>query len=149
MAEEFKGSAIDPQLIEQFNKDARAWTKYTRTLLIQKLGTYGLKKKIETYGDVKMKSLMSSIRAKTNKRDGAVDRISFSFNYYGMMIPQGVGRGVPLSLAPGKRRKIEWYKTVLKHREESLADIVAEYFGDEYLNTIKLGVNRTKSWLSQ
>lgn len=138
MAEEFKGSAISPELLKQFNKEARNWTKYTRTMMLAKLASYGLKKKITMYGDVKRNSLMKSLKTGTHKRDGMVDRVSFSFNYWGLMIPKGVGRGVPLEKAPGNRRKMPWYKLVLNQREESLADIVANYYGDEYLETIKI-----------
>ena len=95
------------------------------------------------------KSINSKIR--TN-RDGDFNRIAFDFPLHGIFRMYGVGSGQPgagshKKQAPKirvKRSMSDWLNQPIEQEFDTLADIVANFYGDKVLTSV-YGVNFKKS----
>jgi len=94
-----------------------------------------LEDSIEKYGAVESGSLLSSINARVVQ-----DEVHLAYNYYGMFVDMGVGKGVSLGDvafnsefrgvdgASGRRPK-KWYSPTMYREVAKLSEILQERFG--------------------
>lgn len=124
---------------ESFNKDVRSWTSRVSSGLIGNVMAFSNKGN----GD-----LASSIKPKTRKDYGEIDRITFSFARHGVFLQKGVGRGHMMAgnkvvrgvkwkkfprLLPGSvnREPEDWFNGTMEQEVPALADIVADHKANE------------------
>lgn len=69
---------------------------------------------------------------------GDVQRIEFAFNYYGMFVDMGVGRGMKLAerFAGSRRQPKPWYTKTFMREVKKLGYIIAEKYA--YMGAITI-----------
>ncbi len=125
-----------------FNQEAQGWAKHTKALLIQRINQLDLVSQIELLHRVRReegrKALPETLRTNINKNFGTVEAIRFSFYITGFWWDRGVVAETPITLAGSTERTPKpWIDFVLEDQTEVLADILAERFGDDIVETIK------------
>lgn len=79
--------------------------------------------KIHQTGDLYNSFISEVIR----NSGGDVERIIFTFRYYGKMVDMGVGKGITLDdLGVGKRSPKPWYSKTLYSEVKKLSDLMAK-----------------------
>jgi hypothetical protein len=152
--------AVEPQAIgiEEYNKRVTAWGSTLGVKIRTSIRMLTTKGK----GD-----LLRSLRLKTAKWYGEVDKLAYHFERHGVFAHKGVGRGhhmeggvVVRGQAPGKilsaanvnqrlrqvvlrsasvnREAVEWFNPVVTDNIEKLADLVAEMDADRAVNETKI-----------
>jgi hypothetical protein len=74
--------------------------------------------------------LQRSIRARTHIQGQFPQRVSFSFERYGVFVEKGVGRGNDIGNLSRNRRAKPWFNPVMETKLPLLADKVTEHFAD-------------------
>lgn len=140
--------------IQSFNKDVGSWSKRFENELKAKIRSLSQKGK----GD-----LLRSLRGRTYKRYGEIDRIGYGFERHGVFLQKGVGRGYVMRngfvqrgikvrvgrnlhdkrtdfrAVPGQinRKPKDWFNGPLANNVEKLADIVVEHYADQAILNFK------------
>ncbi len=116
--------------INDLNTSIEQWTASTRTKLVSKLDSLGVK---HDKNSQDAKAIQRSVTGKTAKKADLVSRVSFGFNRSGVFLQKGVSRG------HGKdnpRQVKDWFNSVVDKELEVLADIVADAQGNMIINGI-------------
>jgi len=75
---------------------------------------------------------------------GNVERIQFTFNYYGRMVDMGVGKGITLDdVGAGYRVAKKWYSSVLYSEVNKLAELMASNIVLKVRESIIIPLNNT------
>ena len=127
---------------QQFNQEAGNWAKHTKALLIQRINELDLTSQIEllqkSRRDEGRKALPQTLRTNIKKNFGTVEAIRFGFSITGFWWDRGVGADTPIEAAGTTARVPKpWIDFVLEDQTEVLADILAERFGDDIVESIK------------
>lgn len=99
-----------------------AWAKMMVTIWLDKIATLNIYDTGELF-----KSFATEIAMQAN---GDVDKIAFSYLYYGRMVDMGVRRGIKMEDA-GKKGK-PWYNKSWYHSIKLLTEKRAELYGEEF-----------------
>lgn len=129
-----------PQMTaEEFNERVRAWGETVRS---RSLGT--LVAETQTYSG----NLRSRLKAATDmdRGDGLAHAVAFKFMRYGVFVAYGVGNGYIrqggrvvrgshdpnriVTPGPIRRRPVDWLDNNIEQQIQGLADIAADYYGD-------------------
>jgi hypothetical protein len=123
----------------KYNARAITWSQKVRLLLKSKVTVLSSKGKGE---------LAASVRTKTKKDYGEIERIDFVFSRHGVFFQKGAGRGYKVQSGkvmrnPGaggkvitaRRKPKDWLTPVNEHINE-LANIVAAYHADNAVDVI-------------
>lgn len=129
-----------PQMTaEEFNERVRAWGETVRS---RSLGT--LVAETQTYSG----NLRSRLKAATDmdRGDGLAHAVAFKFLRYGVFVAYGVGNGYIrqggrvvrgshdpnriVTPGPIRRRPVDWLDNNIEPQIQGLADIAADYYGD-------------------
>lgn len=99
--------------------------------------TYKNKTKWHKSGEVE-KKLTRAISFKVKEIGGITDRIGFQFPRHGIFRAYGVGNGQSISGKQAKkvfvvRNMSEWIDAPIEHNLNRLADVAAEFYGDQAL----------------
>jgi len=84
------------------------------------------------------RSLSSSVRGKLFLKDGAVNKIQFRFNKYGVFVEKGVGKG--RKIRSGRETPNPWYTAVIQKNLDELFNLVTEKSGDMAINSLSVGL---------
>ena len=124
---------------EEFNERVRAWGETVRS---RSLGT--LVAETQTYSG----NLRSRLKAATDmdRGDGLAHAVAFKFMRYGVFVAYGVGNGYIrqggsvvrgshdpnriVTPGPIRRRPVDWLDNNIEQQIQGLADIAADYYGD-------------------
>ena len=118
---------------EEWNAAARKWAKSVRYAALQNVAGF-TKGRGEPYtidGKI-IKPLKDDLNIKTYQNYGDISGFGFKFPLHGIFRAYGVGRGGTANRTPSN-----WLNEPLDQNEEKLADIAAEYYGDQVLVNIK------------
>lgn len=97
-------------------------------------------KKIAKY---KMGSTGALVRSFTSAVEvdakGDVQKITFTYLYYGMFVDMGVGRGTKYSQRGTTKRQIKpWYSSVVRREIYKLGELMIEKHGVKVLDSMRL-----------
>lgn len=127
---------IVDQLIEERNKAAASWAKKEERLIKDRMGSLGIKHRLNSKSTA---SAISLLTAKTYKWKGAINRIGFKFPIHMIYVHYGVGKGTKAGQQGNTKREAKnWLNSVLSSTEgvEKLADEMANYEADIIANHI-------------
>jgi hypothetical protein len=75
--------------------------------------------------------------ARTPKKGGLVERVSYIMPRHMIYVHKGVGRGTKISQVGNTNRKAKpWFNPIIEQNIDGLADIVAEELGSGIVNNI-------------
>lgn len=117
------------------NEYYNAWAKMMITIWQDKIATLSVRDSGELF-----KSFLSEV---TMQAGGDVEKIIFTYNFYGRMVDMGVGRGVTKQDA-GKdsgRRAKPWYNKPWYHSMKVLTEKRAELYGEDFQIIIMEALN--------
>ncbi|MBD9179609.1 MAG: hypothetical protein EGP82_10635 [Odoribacter splanchnicus] len=143
--------------IQLFNKSVAGWSKRFEN---------GLKSQIRALSQKGKGDLLRSLRGRTYKRDGEIDRIGYGFERHGVFWQKGVGKGYVMQngfVQRGRkvrigrsmhdkrtdfravagqinRRPKDWFNGPLGKGVEELADIVVEHYADRTVNATRMQI---------
>lgn len=137
--------AVEPGPVstQDFNDKVSVWGSSVAQQLKMSIRTLTSKGKGE---------LVKSLRLKTKKYYGEIDRVTYRFWRHGVFLHKGVGRGYKMEggavmraglverksqLSQG-RKPVEWFNPVLDKRVPKLADMVAEMRADQAVRATKM-----------
>ena len=127
--------------LEAMDKLVEDWGKATVTKMLRRLAGMGLKQKLVLINSTERKkrqSLMRSLKIKLKRREGILERISFSFIRHGIFYEQGVGRG--RTKGSGNVKTNPWIKPVLDAEIEELSTLIAERYADLAVEELKINI---------
>lgn len=103
-----------------------AWAKMMVTIWQDKIGQLRVRDTGELF-----RSFLIEVAKQSN---GDINKIIFSYNYYGRMVDMGVGRGVKLADAgrENSRKPKRWYNKSWYHSVKVLTEKRAELYGEEF-----------------
>jgi hypothetical protein len=113
----------------------RAWAQMMVTIWKDKIAILNVRDTGELFA-----SFICEVAIAAN---GDINKIVFSYNYYGRMVDMGVGRGVTYENAgkdSGRKRK-PWYDKAWYHSIMVLTEKQAELYGEEYQLIISEALN--------
>lgn len=134
----------------QYNLEARAWGKATLEQL---------RKELQGLGVRRTGLLLRELRVRTGQQYGRVNRVTFSFPRYLVMVEKGAGKGyggrkgstwytggkkrrtASSSLGKmntGKRQARPTYNPTMDRRVPVLAELAARFYGDMAINNIRI-----------
>lgn len=119
------------------NKLKRDLNSLTRTEKFKLLQKAGKSTKQTPATDNNRKSLYSSIRLRTKKEFGEINKISFPFMRHGIFLQYGVSRGHSKN---NRRKKINWLQILYEDQTpelNQLADLIASYQADLTMKMLK------------
>lgn len=141
-----------PQMTaEEFNERVRAWGETVRS---RSLGT--LVAETQTYSG----NLRSRLKAATDmdRGDGLAHAVAFKFLRYGVFVAYGVGNGYIrqggrvvrgshdpnriVTPGPIRRRPVDWLDNNIEQQIQGLADIAADYYGDNAARDVLEQIDR-------
>lgn len=136
----------------EFYSKTRKWANAVRGLAKQNISSFqkGKKTPEHTYTQASKlyagkieKKLINSLQYVVKKEDGIVDHIGYKFPLHGIFRAWGVGQGQPRESGKKRASKIyikrspsDWLDDPLDQRSEELADIAAEFYGDQAITNI-------------
>lgn len=83
-----------------------------------------------------VRSFASSIQADAR---GDVQKITFTFLYYGIFVNMGVGRGTNLQqVGTTNRIKKPWYSSVVRREVYKLGELMIERYGSKVLSALRM-----------
>ena len=159
---EINGEMIDDK---SFEMDAELWSRGVAS---------EMKANIDSMMPHQKYSLRNSVKPKLIKKAGYIENVSFGFWRSGIFQAYGVGRGyihTEMGVIRGhksslskekhsankfhfssygvqsmdiKRKPNDWFDTVVSDRIDSLADLVASYYGDRFVLAASAGVKIIK-----
>ena len=100
----------------------RAWAKMMVTIWHDKISAL----KIRDTGEL-FSSFVTNVIAQSN---GDIDKITFSFLYYGRMVDMGVRKGIKIQDAGNKGKP--WYNKSWYHSIKVISEKSAELYGEEF-----------------
>lgn len=117
------------------NEYYRAWAKMMVTIWQDKIAVLKVRDTGELFG-----SFMTEVVSQSN---GDIDKIVYSYNYYGRMVDMGVGRGVTMedSGSGSGRKKKPWYNKSWYHSVKLLTEKRAELYGEDFQLIIMEALN--------
>ena len=136
---------------EEYNERVRAWGETVRS---RSLGT--LVAETQTYSG----NLRSRLKAATDmdRGDGLAHAVAFKFMRYGVFVAYGVGNGYIrqggrvvrgshdpnriVSPGPIRRRPVDWLDNNIEQQIQGLADIAADYYGDNAARDVLEQIDR-------
>lgn len=127
---------------EKLNIEVDQWAKQSAAMMKQRVQMMTNTSKHEYIKAREGLRLFQSIKSKTVKQFGVVERIVFPFAKHGFFLAAGASRGHSAKSNP--RKKVDWYAFVFQQRFEKLADIVAENYADAVLKCMILEKNELK-----
>lgn len=93
------------------------------------------KYKIDSTGAL-VRSFTSAVEADAK---GDVQKITFTYLYYGMFVDMGVGRGTKYSQRGTTKRQIKpWYSSVVRREIYKLGELMIEKHGVKVLDSMRL-----------
>jgi len=113
------------------NEYYRAWAKMMVTIWQDKIAAL----KVRDTGEL-FSSFMTEVVAQSG---GDIDKITFSYLYYGRMVDMGVRRGVKMEDS-GKKGK-PWYNKAWYHSIKVMTEKRAELYGEEFQLIIMEALN--------
>jgi hypothetical protein len=94
--------------------------------------------------------LFESIKARTSKKMGVIELVSFSFERHGVFVHKGVGNGYELQgstvvrtargTMSAHRTAVHWFNPVLEKHIPELANCIAEINTNAAVNATKLNI---------
>ena len=136
---------------DEFNQRVKAWGETVRS---RSLGS------LIAETNVYSGRLRSRLKAatNTNRDDGLAHAVAFKFLRYGVFVAYGVGNGYIRQggrvvrgshdpnrhVAPGPilRRPVDWLDNNIEHQIQELADITADYYGDNAARDVLEQIDR-------
>lgn len=83
-----------------------------------------------------VRSFTSAVEADAK---GDVQKITFTYLYYGMFVDMGVGRGTKYSQRGTSKRQIKpWYSSVVRREIYKLGELMIEKHGVKVLDSMRL-----------
>ena len=113
----------------------RAWAKMMVTIWQDKIAQLRVRETGELFS-----SFMTEV---VTQSGGDIDKIFYSYLYYGRMVDMGVGRGVTMADAgsgSGRKRK-PWYNKSWYHSIKVLTEKRAELYGEDFQLIIMEALN--------
>ena len=114
--------------IQKMNDEVNGWRNDTLSSLKKEITDLG----IGHNPKADYRPAKSVMTARSGKKYGIVNRVSFKFPRYMVFVHKGVSRKHPIS---NPREAKEWFNPVIDRKIESLAEIVAENTGDQLVET--------------
>ena len=121
---------------QNHNEEVKKWTAQARIELRRNLSGLGVRSSGK---------LLQSIKTSAKQTRGVVDRVSFTFERYGVFVEKGVGKGWPISRVRsqsvaimGGRSPKPWFNQTMDYMVPQLADQVKKDLADETLANIKI-----------
>jgi len=100
----------------------RAWAKMMITIWQDKIATLNIRDTGELFKSFSLELAMQS--------GGDIDKIEFTYLYYGRMVDMGVRRGITMN-DTGKKAK-KWYNKTWYHSFKILTEKRSEMYGEEF-----------------
>ena len=100
----------------------QAWAKMMVTIWLDKIATLNIRDTGALFSSFQTQVAMQA--------NGDVDKIVFSYLYYGRMVDMGVGRGLKMEDS-GKKGK-PWYNKAWYHSIKLLTEKRVEIYGEEF-----------------
>lgn len=117
------------------NEYYQAWAKMMVTIWLDKISALNIYDTGELF-----KSFLTEIMVQSG---GDIEKISYSYRYYGRMVDMGVGRGVSIDEAGSGsgRRKKPWYNKSWYHSVKILTEKRAQMYGEDFKMIIVEALN--------
>jgi hypothetical protein len=110
------------------------WSKNTLQLLKGEINALGIRHAANSRSP---KAAEKSLVARTPKKAGLIERVSYIMPRHMIYVHKGVGRGTKISQVGSTNRKAKpWFNPVIEANIDALADIVAEEIGSGIVNNI-------------
>ena len=110
---------------------AREWADITIERWMKRISRLG----IGRTGDL-VRSFTSAVQADSR---GDVQKITFTYLYYGMFVDMGVGRGTKYSQRGTTKRQIKpWYSSIVRREIYKLGELMIEKHGVKVLDSMRL-----------
>lgn len=147
----FSNSNTPSMSASEFNQRVKAWGETVRS---RSLGT------LVAETNVYSGELRSRLKSATNtaRDDGLVHAVAFKFLRYGVFVAYGVGNGYirqggrvvrgshdpNRNVKPGpiRRRPVDWLDCNIEQQIQGLADIAADYYGDNAARDVLEQIDR-------
>jgi len=100
----------------------RAWAKMMITIWQDKIATLNIRDTGELFKSFSLELAMQA--------GGDIDKIEFTYLYYGRMVDMGVRRGITMN-DTGKKAK-KWYNKTWYHSFKILTEKRSEMYGEEF-----------------
>jgi hypothetical protein len=119
---------------DQANARIVGWSGDTLVKLRSEINTLGIRHAANSRSP---KAAEKSLVARTPKRSGLIERVSYIMPRHMIYVHKGVGRGTRISEIGNTNRKAKpWFNPVIEANIDGLADIVAEEMGSAIINNI-------------
>lgn len=116
------------------NQKIVGWSKDTLVELRSEIDDLGIR---HVANSRSAQAAEKSLVARTPKKAGLVERVSYIMPRHMIYVHKGVGRGTKISEVGNTRRVAKpWFNPVIERRIDALADIVAEELGSGIVNNI-------------
>jgi hypothetical protein len=110
------------------------WSKDTLVKLRSEINSLGIRHAAYSKSP---KAAEKSLVARTPKKGGMIDRVSYIMPRHMIYVHKGVGRGTRIDQVGNTNRKAKpWFNPVIENNIDALADIVAEEMGSGIINNI-------------
>lgn len=119
---------------DQANERIVGWSKDTLVKLRGEINVLGIRHAANSRSP---KAAEKSLVARTPKRGGLIDRVSYIMPRHMIYVHKGVGRGTKISQVGNTKRVAKpWFNPVIEANIDGLADIVAEEMGSAIVNKL-------------
>ena len=116
------------------NQRIVGWSKDTLVELRSEINNLGIRHMANSRSP---QAAEKSLVARTPKKAGLVERVSYIMPRHMIYVHKGVGRGTKISQVGNTNRKAKpWFNPIIEKNIDALADIVAEELGSGILNNI-------------
>ena len=124
----------------EYNNDVEQWARQMASLLKSNLRTMTNEDKHRYLKAKNYVRLAASIKSRTFKRFGEVERVVFPFAKHGFFLAVGASRGHRYKTNP--RKAVPWFDFVFESGIDQLQDIILKYKADAYLNAFHMGMKK-------
>jgi hypothetical protein len=116
------------------NQRIVGWSKDTLVELRSEINNLGIRHMANSRSP---QAAEKSLVARTPKKAGLVERVSYIMPRHMIYVHKGVGRGTKISQVGNTNRKAKpWFNPIIEKNIDALADIVAEELGSGIVNNI-------------
>lgn len=116
------------------NQRIVGWSKDTLAELRTEINNQGIR---HVAASRSPKAAEKSLVARTPKKGGLIERVSYIMPRHMIYVHKGVGRGTKISEVGNTNRKAKpWFNPIIEKKIDALADIAAEELGSGIVNNI-------------